>query len=77
MEKQQSGYVSFLLRLWRESSGQGPHPGANATVWCASLQEPLAGERVSFASLEELFAYLRRKTGAMSDAGAEERGSKG
>ena len=77
MEKQRSDYVSFLLRLWRESSGQGPHPGADATVWRASLQEPLAGERVSFANLEELFAYLRQKTGAMSDAGVDESGSVG
>jgi len=42
---------SYLLRLWR-TNGPG---GFN---WQASLGIPEAGERIGFASLEELFAYL-------------------
>ncbi|MBI5878292.1 MAG: hypothetical protein HZB53_11635 [Chloroflexi bacterium] len=43
-------YRSYLLRLWRaETLGQG---------WRASLEDPRTGERIGFASLEQLFAYL-------------------
>ena len=51
-----SGYVSYLLRLWREKGGQ-------ATWWRASLQDPHSGERVGFAHLGELVAFLREQTG--------------
>jgi hypothetical protein len=50
-----SGYVSYLLRLWREQ-------GSASTGWRASLQDPHSGERVGFASLEDLFGHLRRET---------------
>jgi hypothetical protein len=50
-----SGYVSYLLRLWREK-------GSASTGWRASLQDPLSGERVGFAHLDELVAFLREKT---------------
>lgn len=49
------GYVSYLLRLWRERLGQ-------TSLWRASLQDPHSGERVGFAHLDELFAYLRERT---------------
>jgi len=49
------GYVSYLLRLWREKGGQ-------TAQWRASLQDPHSGERVGFASLEDLFSFLRRET---------------
>jgi hypothetical protein len=51
-------YVAYLLRLWRESSGE-------STQWRASLQDPHSGERVGFASLEELFDSLLRETGSL------------
>lgn len=38
---------SYLLRLWR-SDGQ----------WRASLEIPETGQRIGFANLEQLFAYL-------------------
>jgi hypothetical protein len=50
------GYVSYLLRLWREKGGQ-------VTLWRASVQDPHTGERVGFAHLDELVAFLREKTG--------------
>jgi hypothetical protein len=44
-------YHAVLLRLWRDGPG-----GA----WRASLQHAESGERIGFARLEQLFAYLRR-----------------
>lgn len=52
-------YHAGLLRLWREGAG-GP--------WRASLQDAESGERLGFANLERLFAYLRRLTDDMPDA---------
>ncbi len=42
---------SYLLRLWRNDCPA-------VTNWQASLEIPETGERIGFASLEELFAYL-------------------
>jgi hypothetical protein len=42
---------SFLLRLWRTDE-----PGS--FNWQASLEIPETGQRIGFASLEELFGYL-------------------
>jgi hypothetical protein len=49
-------YVSYLLRLWQETGGE-------TNCWRASLQDPLSGERVGFAHLDELVAFLRQQTG--------------
>ena len=49
----QADYHAGLLRLWRDGAG-----GA----WRASLQDAESGERLGFADLERLFAYLRRLT---------------
>jgi hypothetical protein len=46
---------SYLLRLWRTDELRGFH-------WQASLETPETGERIGFASLEELFAYLMDRT---------------
>ncbi len=43
-------YRSYLLRLWRVET-----PGL---CWRASLEDPHTGERIGFASLEQLFAFL-------------------
>ncbi len=53
-------YVAYLLRLWREKGGE-------SSRWRASLQDPHSGERVGFASIEELFLYLRRETGDLPE----------
>jgi hypothetical protein len=47
----QRRYLSYLLRLWQESSGDPP-------LWRASLESPQTGERRGFASLAELFTFL-------------------
>ena len=49
-------YFSYLLRLWREVEG--------TAVWRASLQDPRTGERVGFASLDDMFKYLRHQVEA-------------
>jgi hypothetical protein len=49
-----SGHVSYLLRLWREKG--------RAATWRASLQDPVSGDRVGFAHLDDLVAFLREQT---------------
>lgn len=44
-------YHSYLLRLW--CAGQ-----AEVGCWQASLDDPHTGERIGFASLEEMFTFL-------------------
>ncbi len=43
-------YHSYLLRLWRADTVD--------RLWRASLEDPHTGERIGFASLEQLFAFL-------------------
>ena len=64
-------YLSYLLRLWRvQEKGRD--------MWRASLHSPQTDRRVSFRSLEELLAFLRRETATAvesdgdSDAAAEQ-----
>ena len=52
-------YFAYLRRLWRESGGDLPRD--ESPQWRASLQDPHSGERVGFASLEDLFGFLRRE----------------
>jgi hypothetical protein len=59
MDKKQPDYISYLLRVWR-SNGRGKK------AWQASLQDPHTGERLGFASLDDLFAYLERQIGVVS-----------
>jgi hypothetical protein len=65
MNKMQPEYLSYLLRLWRENDSVGAH-GVETALWRASLERPQAGERQGFASLEELFAFLRKETRSSS-----------
>ena len=48
-------YHSYLLRLW-------PAGEPGKLVWRASLENPRTGERLAFASLERLFAFLQDQT---------------
>jgi hypothetical protein len=47
-------YLAYLLRLWRDKQ---------ETPWRALLENPHTGERVAFATLPELVAFLEEKTG--------------
>jgi hypothetical protein len=49
-----SPYLSYLLRLWLAGDGDQPQ-------WRASLDDSFNGERVGFASPQELFAFLQAK----------------
>jgi hypothetical protein len=72
---QPQGYLAYLLRLWREKGG-------GRTRWRASLEDPHTGEKLGFAHLDELVAFLRERTGLAPPAeslvkreGMEETGS--
>ena len=65
MPKDAPDYLSYLLRLWCNDGG-------TQSNWRASLDSSLTGERHSFASLDELFVFLRRQTGAKCDASGDE-----
>jgi hypothetical protein len=56
MDKEQSDYLSYLLRLWRVSDEE-------KAVWRASLESPHTGERRGFANLADLFTFLEKETG--------------
>jgi Ser-tRNA(Ala) deacylase AlaX len=56
MSKEQPNYISYLLRMWR-ANGEGKE------VWRASLENPHTGERIGFASLDKLFAFLLQQAG--------------
>jgi hypothetical protein len=65
MPVEHSDYLAYLLRLWQAKiEGQ--------TTWRASLESSLTGERQGFASLDDLFEYLRQQTGAASDGDDDE-----
>ena len=57
MPPEQANYQAYLLRLW-QSSADGCGPAA----WSASLEDPHTGERIGFATLDHLFAYLLQHT---------------
>jgi hypothetical protein len=59
--QEQRDYLSYLLRLWRESEGERP-------VWRASLKSTHTGEKTGFGSLEELCEFLQRQTNTLPSA---------
>jgi hypothetical protein len=55
LEKKQTLYYSYLLRLWQTGND-------SERIWRASLETPGSGERRGFASLRELFDFLEAQT---------------
>ena len=55
-------YVSYLLRMWQDSSDEELSRSKEA-AWRATLQSPRTGERVGFASLDDLFDFLKGQAG--------------
>lgn len=49
--RDQPEYLSYLLRLWRVTV-------AGQAAWRASLECPHSGERLGFADLDSLWAFL-------------------
>ncbi|HIP71080.1 MAG TPA: hypothetical protein EYH05_06760 [Anaerolineae bacterium] len=54
MTPKEEMYQAYLLRLWREDT---------AVPWRATLENPHTGKQRSFANLEQLCAWLQKKTG--------------
>ena len=55
MSNQRTPSFSYLLRLW-------PTHAAGQQVWRASLESAQTGERLGFATLEQLFVFLMQQT---------------
>ena len=55
LKKQQTPYLSWLLRLWQEAPGIAP-------LWRASLESPSSQELQRFASVADLFVAKLQKS---------------
>jgi hypothetical protein len=53
MNNEPNRYYAYLLRLWPESANT-----EGAAGWRATLEDARSGERLGFASLEQLFTHL-------------------
>lgn len=60
MTEEETHYLSYLLRLWRDTDVEN--------VWRASVESARPGERRCFAGLEDLFGFLQERTGSQPDA---------
>jgi hypothetical protein len=60
-------YVSYLLRMWRESGAGGSSVEEDKPVWRASVLSAATGKRRGFASLDDLFGFLRGHESTMLD----------
>ena len=56
MSIQRAGYRAYMLRLWPVRSQEGC---VKEIGWRAVLEDVRTGERHGFASLEELFDFIR------------------
>lgn len=63
MAEEQPAYLSYLLRLWRVSGDDESHRMEDKAIWRASLESSHIGARKVFASLDDLFDFLREQTG--------------
>jgi hypothetical protein len=54
MTENNADYVSYLLRVWRDSDTE--------SIWRVSLECAHTGERWGFAGLNELLTFLRAQT---------------
>jgi hypothetical protein len=52
-----SRYLAYMLRLWQVDRQGRPE-------WRASLESPHTAERLGFADVAQLLAFLQEKTGA-------------
>ena len=51
-------YRAYLLRIWQADAADAPASAG----WHASLQDATNNQRIGFACLEELFAFLMQMT---------------
>ncbi len=66
MTNDQRAYHAYLLRLWRVNTGR-------STVWHASLEDSRTGERIGFADLRGLLAFLEEETSDVDRYGRDEK----
>ncbi len=59
-------YLAYMLRLWQVG-------GESDLIWRISLQSAYNGERLLFADLDALFAFLKEKTGLSEEHEAPSR----
>jgi hypothetical protein len=60
MTKDETHYLAYLLRLWRDSDAEN--------VWRVSLESVHTGERRGFAGLDDLIGFLHEQTGTLPEA---------
>ena len=60
--REQRQYFAYLLRVWQVSS-------AGQISWRASLEDAETGERIGFADLDALCAYLNKRTSGADSGG--------
>jgi hypothetical protein len=66
---EQSDYLSYLLRLWRMPGDEAGHASdGERPAWRASLDSPHTGERLGFASMDEMFGFLQAQAGTVPAA---------
>ena len=54
MTQEQRSYIAYLVRLWQVDDVTSP-------VWRASIEDPHSGERRGFASLDDLWLFLKQQ----------------
>jgi hypothetical protein len=69
MDKERDNYASYLLRLRRSDRDGQP-------TWRASLESTRDGQRMEFASVEALVAFLIARFGSMPGGAAGKDGEK-
>jgi hypothetical protein len=60
VNKEQTDYLAYQLRLWWVRSGE-------RAIWRASLKSARTRECRGFASLDDLFDFLRQQTNVSLD----------
>jgi hypothetical protein len=56
-------YRSYVLTFWEERS----HDSDTPVIWRFSLQDPRTGQRLGFASLEEMVGFMRAELVSSQD----------
>ena len=69
-EDPDSGYLSYMLRMWRIRDCNGK------AVWCASLEEPGSHHTENFGDADAMFAFLQSQLG-IEKPGEQRTGSNG
>ena len=64
MSQEQHVYLSYLVRLWSTRVD-------DQTVWRALLESAFTDQREGFASLDDLFDFLRQQTETYPEEGEE------